>query len=85
VKYAEVTWLDSSGFKGGDTWQDKEDVIRQAKDDGSCLCWSAGYVVLEDERQITLTLSHNGEDGMVMDPLMIPRCAIVSVVELRRV
>jgi hypothetical protein len=85
MKIKEVEWLDSSGFKGGDTWQDKEDVIRQAKEDGICRCWSLGYVVHEDERQITLTLSHNGEDGMVMDPLIIPRCAIVKERELGHV
>lgn len=84
MRLVEVEWLDSSGFKGGESWQDKEEVIRQAQSEAGCKCWSAGYVVHEDERAITLTLGHNGEDGMVMDPTIIPRCAVVSVLTLKR-
>jgi hypothetical protein len=80
-----VEWVDSSGFSGGETWQDKADVIRQAKTDEGCLCWSVGYVVYEDDRAITLTLSHNGKDGMVMDPTIIPRRSILLIRDVERV
>lgn len=79
MKIVEVEWIDSSGFSGGAAWQSKEDVIRQAGDEETMSCWSVGYVVCEDERQVTLTLGHNGEGGMVMDPTMIPRVAILSM------
>lgn len=80
MKIVEIEWMDSSGLPGGAAWQAKEDVIRQASDESMMSCWSVGYVVCEDERQVTLTLGHNGEEGgMVMDPTVIPRVAIVKM------
>jgi hypothetical protein len=78
----KVKWVDSTGFAGGETWQNKEDVIRQAQEEDCHSCWSVGFVVCEDENQITLTLGHNGEDGFVMDPTTIPKCAVEEVTEL---
>ncbi len=84
MRLVEVVWVDSSGFSGGETWQDKEDVVRQAQEREICSCWSVGYVVYEDDRAITLTLGHNGKDGMVMDPTIIPKVAVVEIRELAR-
>ena len=73
-----VEWEDSSGT-GGDTWQTRDEVAKAVADENGTSCWSAGYLILKDDRCVTLTLSHNGNHGMVMDPLIIPRSAIRSI------
>jgi hypothetical protein len=83
VKLVEIEWLDSSGVTdGGDTWQDKDEVIAAAGRANSLSCWAAGYIVCEDERQVTITPGHNGEHGMVLAPTVIPRIAVVSIRDL---
>ena len=81
MKLVEVEWIDSSG-SAGDTWQDKDVVIAEASKPDSMACWACGYLVCEDDRQVTLALGHNGEQGMVLTPTAIPRCAIVSIRDL---
>lgn len=84
MKQVEIKWVDSSGT-GGDTWQDLDYVRRVSAEEAGTSCWSTGYLVFKDDRNITLALSHNGDHGMVMDPVIIPRCSILEIHELVRV
>lgn len=69
MKVEWIQWLDS---QGGGGWQSPADIRR-------CLTIeSIGYLVGEDEHSVTLTTSVAQDSAAVIDPITIPKCAIVE-------
>lgn len=69
MKVEWIQWLDSHGGGG---WQSPEDIQR------SLTIESIGYLVGEDEHAVTLTTSVAQGSGDVLDPITIPKCAIMQ-------
>ena len=68
-----VKWVDSFGGCG---WTAPDCVER------TLICESIGFLVVEDEHAITITTSIHTGSGQVMDPLTIPKAAILEQREI---
>jgi hypothetical protein len=76
-----IAWIDSATHSDG-AWLPLSDVVNRVVVQGALRCFSAGYVLHEDET--TLTISHSwspdeqGRPDRVADALTIPKVSIVS-------
>ena len=76
-KLVEVTWLDSCSLEGG-VWHSK----KTAKRVKPAVCYSAGYVISESKKHITIA-AHDSP-YQTCGALTIPRGAITSMKKLKR-
>ena len=78
----EVEWLDSTGRTGWEHFTFYEDWARKQQDR---VHWTAGYLVAEDRKSVTVTLSWTDldDDTHISDCMSIPKVAVkrVRVVE----
>ena len=63
-----IEWLDST-MKQGWSLPTKDHDLR---------CFSVGYLVNEDDDQITVSASWAPEGGLFADPLTIPKVAVIA-------
>lgn len=72
----QIEWLDSFRTHG---WLDAEDATSRKEMD----CYTIAYLVSENDKSITVATSHDGnDDPKFLDPLTIPRVAIVGYWEI---
>ena len=76
---AYVEWVDSAAIQG---WQHESEVSRE--DYEPSVIKSVGFIVSESKKHITITTSISDTD-CCMDPLTIPKCAVVKLKKVRRV
>lgn len=78
----EVSWLDSTSWSG---WCDLDVALRRA-DDEDMKHVTAGYLIADDAKAVTVALSATVEeferDVLVADVQAIPRKCVLSVTEL---
>ncbi len=69
-----IEWYDSAGSTKT-VWHDLEDEINTAKEgEPGLFCYTAGILIHEDEKTITVTLSVT--DTQCGNLIMIPKCSI---------
>jgi len=71
LKPVAVLWVDSSGYSG---WQDEIPLA-------NLHCVSVGMLLENGEEAITLAL--NTSDQQIGDLMIIPKCAVKEIIELR--
>jgi hypothetical protein len=72
---ARIEWVDSSSFPNG-PWITEEEVDRQIAEHGALKCLSIGFVVRENADIVVI--SSSVAEGMIMEPMAIPKVAITK-------
>lgn len=76
TEFAIVQWRDSHGIGGG--WVDRQDAAQ--RDTG--MCWSSGWVIYEDDDQLTLAPHVAPQVDDVAGEIVIPAEVIVQRFEV---
>lgn len=73
-----VHWVDSNIFTG---WE-SEHVFRQSLVEDSLDCYSVGYLVAQDEKEVVIVQSYSSRD-LWSEMLRIPMGAVVGIETLK--
>lgn len=75
-KIERIEWIDSAGFASDGPWITEENMDRQIVEHGALKCVSVGFVVRETDEILVITSGIT--EGMVMEPMAIPKVAITN-------
>ena len=71
-----VVWEDSVSH-GPDTWVGISDIRKELADPRTLLHRTAGFVIAEDDRSITIASSVSDSEEWASGTITIPKCAII--------